>query len=133
MKYNNKTLCNENYSIIYMSDRLKDAKKFADSEKNKRGSNILTSLIDDTTPKHNLFANKLHALPKIGVKTRTLLKQHGEATKTCATLKEIVKINPYDYYSSIEAHLADMNLKKLEEQLNITSETLHPYKERKLY
>ena len=122
--------CNQNYSIIYMSNRFKHAKKFADSEKNKRWSNILLSSIDDTSPKHNLFDNKLDALPNIGVKTKTLLKQHGEATKTYATLKEISENNPGDYYTSMDAHFADINLKKLEEQLNITSTTLHPYKEK---
>lgn len=118
-----------------MPDKLTAAIHFSKNKTNKRvphgkrkHSRIrLSPLSDDSAPKHNLFDNKYSVLPKIGVNTTDLLKQHGKAKEKHAELEKIAEINGDDYFNSMEAHSQLINVKDLEKKLGISSNTQHRY------
>ena len=70
-----------------------------------------------------MFDNKNSVLPKIGVNTTDLLKQHGKAKEKHAALEKIAEINGDDYFNSMEAHSQLINVKDLEKKLGISSNT----------
>ena len=118
-----------------MPDKLTAAIHFSKNKTNKRVPHgkrkhtriRLSPLNDDSATKHNLFDNKYSVLPKIGVNTTDLLKQHGKAKEKHAALEKIAEINGDDYFNSMEAHSQLINVKDLEKKLGISSNTKHRY------